>query len=113
MAEFLKLPHLVEKHRVAQMKIRRRRVETYLHGQRAAPSQTLTQLALQQDLRGSAAQFSELFLYVDLLRAGHRGAITVRGEADQEPAPQEFMAASIARLTIDAYRQSCIDGRAF
>jgi hypothetical protein len=66
-AEILELAQLVDEDRVAQVQIWGRGVEAGLHPQRPARGQALLQLAIQQDLLGSAS---------DLVQGLHRiGAV--------------------------------------
>ena len=55
MAEVLELPHLVEQHRVAQVQVRRGRVEARLDPQRPAERQPALQLVALEDFVGAAA----------------------------------------------------------
>ena len=55
MAEILKLPHLVQHHRVPEMQIRRRGVETGLDDEPIPACHSRRQLFLDQDFLRSAA----------------------------------------------------------
>ncbi len=63
MPELLKLAHLVDQHRVANMQIRRRRVEACLYDQRPALLELRQQPVLGQNLVRAAAKLRDLFLY--------------------------------------------------
>jgi hypothetical protein len=49
MTQILKMPQLVDKNSVPEMKIRRGRIESGLHAQRAATLQALDQLGFNQE----------------------------------------------------------------
>ena len=90
MAEVLELPHLVEQHRVAEMQIRRGRIESGLDPQRAAELEARLELLALDDLVGAAADESERGLqighWISLLdgsrgRDGRTGPIECAGSA--------------------------------
>ena len=62
MTEFLKLAHLVDQHRVPDMQVRRRRVETCLNNQWLALLELGRQPTVRQHLVAAAHEFVELFL---------------------------------------------------
>ncbi len=64
MAEVLELPHLVEQHGVAEVQIRRRRIEAGLDAQRAAELQARLELLALDDLVGAAADQIERVLQI-------------------------------------------------
>ncbi len=60
MAQLLKLAHLVDEHRMAQMQIGRGGVEAGLDAQGFAPLQALSKLGLDQNLIGSSPYLDHL-----------------------------------------------------
>ena len=62
MPQLLKLAHLVDQHRVANMQIWRRRVEAGLDDQRPALLQFCLKPVLRQNLVRAAAKLRDLFL---------------------------------------------------
>ena len=64
MAQILELAHLVEQHGVAQMQIRRGRIETGLDPKRAAELQARFQLLRFEDFLRTAADQFEYFLHL-------------------------------------------------
>ena len=76
--QLLELAHLVDEHGVAEVQVRRGRVEARLDPQRLAAGQLLRQVGLGQELGGAAAQFLEL-----LCRRQHRSPLPAesRGRA--------------------------------
>ena len=73
MSEFLELAHLVDKHRVSDVQIRRGRVEAGLDDQRAAFFQLLAKSAIRQDLLRAAAELAQLNVQIR-----HRFFVPVR-----------------------------------
>ena len=60
MAEILESAHLVDEHRVAEVQIRRGRIEAGFDAQRLATAQLRQQLRLEQDFRRAALQLGQL-----------------------------------------------------
>ena len=78
MPELLELAHLVNEHRMADMKIGRRWIESRLHYQLVFFREALFKAAVRQDFLNAAAEFSELLIKISHgLLAGSRvsGAI--------------------------------------
>ena len=61
MAELLKLPQLVDQHRVAEMQIRRGRIETGLDPQRTAGFELLDEFGFDDQLVAAALDDFQLF----------------------------------------------------
>ena len=60
MSLLLKLPHLVEQHRMAQMQIRRSGIEARLDPERRAASKLANEVLLGEQILYSSFEFSEL-----------------------------------------------------
>jgi hypothetical protein len=93
-AEILELAQLIDEDRVAQVQIRGRGVEAGLDPQRTTGGETLLQLAVQQDLLGSASQ-----LVQGLHRFGGFPLPASGGERTTAPGRPEDCAISQGRET--------------
>src|SRR5208283_4019839 len=60
-AEHLKLPHLVDEYRVAEVEIRRGRIEPRLDRQRLTPRELALEVRLEKDLLRPALELDQLF----------------------------------------------------
>ena len=73
MAQLLELPHLVEQHGMAEVQVRRGRIEARLDAQRAAELQAGLQLVALEDLVGAATDEVEGLLCVRVTLGGQGG----------------------------------------
>lgn len=72
MPELLELAHLVEKHRMAQVKVGRRGVEAGLDDERPASSELPDEVGFGQDVLGAPLQFGEYGNFCSHGRGGYR-----------------------------------------
>ena len=63
--QFLKLPHLVDQHRVSDVKIGCRGIKTGFDPEGCAALQFFSEILLHEDLRSATADFSELIFQGD------------------------------------------------
>ena len=64
MPELLELAHLVEQHRVPEMQVRRRRIESRLDLERTAALQLLLELRACQHFAGATLELCDLLLEI-------------------------------------------------